>query len=104
MIRIPLILFFVSSQAERRPSNRFELRNSIHIEPVRMSGSLEPNAKGEDWHEKYGTRLSSVLLVRRDGRVLFVERDIWKFEEANGEHRVSRGDPRRDRVFTFKIE
>ena len=49
----------------------------------------------------YGTRLSTVLLVRRDGHVLFIERDIWRLDN---EGNVVRGDPRESRVFRFWLD
>lgn len=62
-----------------------------------MSSSLDPNAHalarpcGPGEHstvppqgEVYATRLSTVLLVRRDGRVTFVERDIFKLGSGMG--------------------
>lgn len=51
--------------------------------------------------EFYGTRLSTVLLVRRDGSVLFIERDIWTLDS---EGNVMRGEASRDRVFRFRIQ
>ncbi|KIY51510.1 DUF833-domain-containing protein [Fistulina hepatica ATCC 64428] len=49
----------------------------------------------------YGTRLSTVFLVRRDGRALFCERDIWKLG-ADG--RPERGDPAAQRVCRFQMD
>jgi len=67
--------------------------------PMRITPSLSADAPA-DGPEFYGTRLATVLLIRRDGRVLFVERDIWQLD-SNGE--VTRGDPRRERVFRFPV-
>ena len=85
-------------QSPSKPLNRSQLRNSIQIPPLHMTYSLDPNAHalaqpcGPKEHsvvppeaEVYATRLSTVLLVRRDGRVLFVERDIWKLASGIGE-------------------
>ena len=33
--------------------------------------------------ELYGTRLSTVVLIKRDGEVLFVERDVWQLDDRN---------------------
>lgn len=87
-------------QSEPPPSNRFQLRNSIEIPPLRLSGSLSPNAE-PDGKDTYGTRVSQVLLVRRDGQVLFIERDFWKLDS---EGNVIRGDPREARVFRFQVD
>lgn len=99
-----------------RPMNRFQLRSSIEIPPLAMTLSLSPDAQtpGTDASRKlfYGTRLATVLLVGRDGRVLFVERDIWKLGGSEGEGKGSqqeqqdsptRGDPRAQRVFRFYL-
>ena len=55
------------------------------------------------WRELYyGTRLSTVLLVRRDGSAAFVERDVWTLDAATGA--PARATPAgRDRVFRFQI-
>lgn len=66
---------------------------------MRVSPSLAANAVA-DGPEYYGTRLSTVLLVRKDGRVVFVERDIWQLDSDG---RVARGDPRHDRSFRFQL-
>jgi uncharacterized protein with NRDE domain len=47
----------------------------------------------------YGTRLSTVLLVRRDGTVLFIERDIWKLVDG----KAVKPEPPTERRFRFNI-
>jgi uncharacterized protein with NRDE domain len=37
----------------------------------------------------YGTRLAQVVLVRRDGRVTFIERDIWALDDTGATVRAS---------------
>lgn len=37
----------------------------------------------------YGTRLSTVVLIRRDGNATFIERDIWALESQPQEQRAS---------------
>ncbi|EJC98954.1 uncharacterized protein FOMMEDRAFT_95305, partial [Fomitiporia mediterranea MF3/22] len=91
----------LSKQTSPPPNNRFQLRTSIEIPPLRMSGSLSPDARPADGHNFYGTRLSTVLLVRRDGRVLFIERDVWRLDD---EGNAVRGDPRKERVFRFRLD
>jgi uncharacterized protein with NRDE domain len=63
------LLTWKSSQP---PSARSELRNTIEVEPFKMAGS----------QEFYGTRLSTVILVKRTGEVLFIERDRWRLVDA----------------------
>ena len=48
----------------------------------------------------YGTRLSTIILVRKDGSVVFRERDIWTLDAA-GE--PVRGDTSNDRILEFKL-
>jgi len=48
----------------------------------------------------YGTRLTTVLFVRRDGQVLFIERDIW---ELGPDGEPFKADPPRERMFRFRI-
>lgn len=48
----------------------------------------------------YGTRLSTVILVRRDGSALFVERDIWTLNEEG--HAV-KADRTSQRTFRFRL-
>jgi len=48
----------------------------------------------------YGTRLTTVLLVRRDGQVLFFERDIW---ELGPDGEPFKADPPRGRTFRFRV-
>jgi uncharacterized protein with NRDE domain len=49
----------------------------------------------------YGTRLSTVLLVRNNGQVLFIERDIWKL----GEKGVPvKSDPPTERKHIFNLD
>lgn len=77
------------------PRNRADLRNTIQIEPMQI-----PMPKSDDG-PLYGTRLSTVILVKHNGSVLFVERDIWSLDSKN---KVSRGDAKQQRVFTFNLE
>ncbi|KAF8576886.1 hypothetical protein K439DRAFT_1397035 [Ramaria rubella] len=53
----------------------------------------------------YATRLSTVVLVRKNGEVLFIERDMWAFRE-NGprlaEHNADNGH--NERRFRFRLE
>ena len=48
----------------------------------------------------YGTRLSTVLLVRKNGQVLFIERDIWKIKDGV----PFKSNPPTERKFMFKLD
>jgi uncharacterized protein with NRDE domain len=82
---------------------RIELRKTIRVDPFVLSlGSA--NAGGLDHGrptDTYGTRLSTVLLVGRDGSVLFIERDIWTWdEELKG---PVLADASSERVYRFNL-
>jgi uncharacterized protein with NRDE domain len=48
----------------------------------------------------YGTRLAQVILVRRDGRVTYIERDVWTLDGAGEPVRASAADMR---SFVFRL-
>ena len=77
------------------------MRNSIQIPPISVPHGLPPTVEPAGIHIIAGTRVSTVLLVRRDGQVLFVERDVWKLDDKG---KTSRGDPRDARVFRFIVD
>lgn len=57
----------------------------------------------------YGTRLSTVILIRRDGSVLFIERDIWRLGEDDKPERLNYSERRgegevKERVFEFTLD
>jgi len=93
------LLGVLTWQPNPPPANRLQLRTSVQISPLRMSSSLAPDAP-TDGPDYYGTRLSTVVLVKRDGSVLFIERDIWKLDKSGS---AVRGDPRDDRIFKFEL-
>ncbi|KAK0243841.1 NRDE protein-domain-containing protein [Armillaria nabsnona] len=72
-----------------RVVHRSELKKAIHVVPLSIEGKM------------YGTRLSTVLLVRRDGEVLFVERDIWKLDHDGT---VTKAPPESQRLYRFQLE
>jgi len=80
------------------PPDRSQLRNTIEVEPIVVSSEPSPDRTRPKY---YGTRLSTVLLVARDGSVLFVERDIWTLDP---EGRPVRADTTKQRVFRFHIK
>ncbi|KAI0819237.1 DUF833-domain-containing protein [Trametes gibbosa] len=88
-------------KSDHAPVDRSELRNTILVEPLLVG--VAHQSPDEAFPNYYGTRLSTVILIRRDGTALFIERDIWTLDDD--EHRrVVQGDPGRDRVFRFQIE
>ncbi|VDC01367.1 unnamed protein product [Peniophora sp. CBMAI 1063] len=65
---ISYLLELLTSQVQPPPTNAQERAASISIAPI-------PGAP------QYGTRVSTVVLVRRDGRARFVERDRWTLQQ-----------------------
>jgi len=49
----------------------------------------------------YGTRLSTVLLIRRNGEVHFIERDVWK---RDNDGQVAKTDLPTQREFHFALD
>ncbi|KAI0772258.1 NRDE protein-domain-containing protein [Irpex lacteus] len=76
------------------PAVRGDLRKTILVDPLKVPINSE-----ETWI--YGTRLSTVILVRRDGSATFIERDIWKLDSDG---KPVKGDSvKGDRVHTFEL-
>ncbi|KAI0754784.1 DUF833-domain-containing protein [Daedaleopsis nitida] len=92
-------------KSEHAPIDRSELRNTIEVEPIPIPPGVFPAADNEPSRASssahYGTRLSTVILIRRDGSVTFIERDIWTLGEGAG---VVKRDSGHDRVFRFQIQ
>ena len=87
-------VFSVSPKRWRSDSpvtERAQLRNTIQVLPL-----VDPSARSAG---PYGTRLSTVLLVRKDGQALFVERDIWTLQDG----KVVKADPSSQRVHRFTL-
>lgn len=93
-----------SSDAHEEPPS---LSTNPASEPFKASGTSLEIASGEvrtssahtgaempEGTEAYGTRLSTVILIRKDGNILFIERDIWKVDAppSNAGQSASRGD------------
>ncbi|OSC97488.1 DUF833-domain-containing protein [Trametes coccinea BRFM310] len=85
-------------KSEHAPIDRSELRNTILVDPLLIQTK---ESSDEPCPNYYGTRLSTVILIRRDGTALFIERDVWTLDDKGC---VARGDPGRDRIFRFQIE
>jgi len=80
-------------QPEGQPNGVSQLYESIQVKPFALRvDSMEA-------YELCATRVSTVVLIRHDGRVVFIERDIWKLD---GDRAVP-GDPADDRKFEFSI-
>lgn len=83
-------------RSDEPPKEHADLRSTIHVEPLLVSpGDGKPA-------EKYATRLSTVILIRRDGSALFIERDIWKLDEA-GELTTADFDDPSERAFRLQV-
>ncbi|KAH9080276.1 DUF833-domain-containing protein [Lactarius deliciosus] len=75
---------------------RAELKNTI-IVPVFVAGATtELDAP----HAYYGTRLAQVVLVRRNGHVTYIERDVWLLDTTGAPVRAGATDMR---VFSFRL-
>ncbi|KAH9936490.1 NRDE protein-domain-containing protein [Fomitopsis serialis] len=88
--------FTESWTSDPAPADRAALRNTIQVDPILVQVTQSPDHK-----QYYGTRLSTVLLVRRDGSVCFVERDVWMLD-TNGD--VVKADAKSQRIFQFQID
>ncbi|KAH9999645.1 NRDE protein-domain-containing protein [Russula compacta] len=77
------------------PQERAELRNTIFVPPLSLS------TMPDVLPDLYGTRLAQVILVRRDGRVTYVERDVWVLDIRTGAPvRAGKADMR---SFVFRL-
>ncbi|KAI0250999.1 DUF833-domain-containing protein [Lactifluus subvellereus] len=78
------------------PRERAELKNTILVPPLDISAPPDvPPQAGI-----YATRLAQVILVRRDGRVTYVECDVWVLDSAGAPVRASAADMK---SFTFSV-
>ncbi|ESK85415.1 ser thr-rich protein t10 in dgcr region [Moniliophthora roreri MCA 2997] len=105
-----------SNGDENKPSDEFTLVQHLFKllswrspEPVTERGDLRKTVQvcpiPANWGEKpshYGTRLSTVLLIRRDGQATFIERDIWKL--VDGKVTKMDVDSPSERTFRFTLE
>lgn len=74
-------------------TERSHLRKTIHVAPFGIS--LDGVCT-----EEYGTRLSTILLVKKTGETVFIERDIWKLVDGQ----AVKASPESQRVFRFQIK
>ncbi|KAI9465003.1 NRDE protein-domain-containing protein [Lactarius psammicola] len=77
------------------PRERAELKNTIFV-PVLDAGAIKPDAP----HAYYGTRLAQVVLVRRNGHVTYIERDVWLLDTTGAPVRAGATDLR---AFSFRL-
>ena len=88
----PPPFFFNSARSPNPPPReREEFKNTILAPPLSMSNAP---------HDMYGTRLAQVILVRRDGRVTYIERDIWALDGTGAAVRAS---PENMRSFILRL-
>ncbi|KAL4081170.1 NRDE protein-domain-containing protein [Scleroderma citrinum] len=60
------------------PTCRRDLRNTIQVDPIAIATPTHsPPAK-----DYYATRLATVVLIKRTGEVVFIERDRWMMPPA----------------------
>ncbi|THU92449.1 hypothetical protein K435DRAFT_672087 [Dendrothele bispora CBS 962.96] len=97
-------------QSPEPVTERYHLRRTIHVAPIPIdlkprteadaTAATTPSPNSSSGGSRYyGTRLSTVLLIRRNGEVMFVERDIWKMVDD----KVVRMGKDSERVFRFKL-
>ncbi|KAH9065201.1 DUF833-domain-containing protein [Lactarius vividus] len=77
------------------PRERAELKNTILV-PVVDVGATKLDAS----HAYYGTRLAQVVLVRRNGHVTYIERDVWLLDTTGAPVRAGATDLR---AFSFRL-
>ncbi|KAF9257151.1 DUF833-domain-containing protein [Marasmius fiardii PR-910] len=82
-------------------TERRQLRNTVEVVPypATWGGSVQ----------YYGTRLSTVLFIRRNGQVTFIERDIWKLVDGKvtrlgGNVDDNNNSPPSERTYRFQLD
>ena len=85
--------FFSARSPNPPPRDRGDLKDTILATPLNENSTTDgpPNL--------YGTRLAQVILVRRDGRVMYIERDIWALDGAGAAVRASAKENTRSFIF-----
>ncbi|QRV92791.1 Ser/Thr-rich protein T10 in DGCR region [Ceratobasidium sp. AG-Ba] len=106
----------MSTQNPIPPTSRYSLRTTITVPPIPVepktwSSSITPDsvpasndaapALQSQQTDFYCTRLTTVVLVKRDGSVTFVERDIWQMIEGKSE--PAKADKTSQRKFCFQV-
>ncbi|KAF9564146.1 DUF833-domain-containing protein [Agrocybe pediades] len=86
-------------QSPESIAERADLRKTVQVLPIPIVLGGPASSPTPAY---YGTRTSTVLLVKRTGEVTFIERDIWVL--VNGVP-VKASDPATsERVFRFKVD
>jgi hypothetical protein len=95
LIAVSFSFFFSSARSPfPPPRERKDLKNMILAPPLSMSSRTDAPP------DLYGTRLAQVLLIRRDGRVTYIECDIWALDGTGAAVRAS---PESMRSFIFRL-
>ncbi|KAF8074026.1 NRDE protein-domain-containing protein [Lyophyllum atratum] len=76
-------------------TERSQLRNTVHVSPFPITLEGVPTLDCNT----YGTRLSTVLLIKKNGDAVFIERDIWQLVDG----KALRADPESQRIFRFQV-
>jgi len=76
------------------PRERAELKNTILVPPFDRA-----DAKPDEPHASYGTRLAQVVLVGRNGHVRYIEHDVWLLDTTGAPVRAGANNMR---TFTFR--
>ncbi|KAF5377933.1 hypothetical protein D9615_006716 [Tricholomella constricta] len=77
-------------------TQRSQLRNTVQVAPVPITLEGVPNVGSNS----YGTRLSTILFIKKSGHAVFIERDIWKLVDGQ----AVRADPGSQRIFHFQVK
>ncbi|PPR05390.1 hypothetical protein CVT24_008004, partial [Panaeolus cyanescens] len=77
-------------------TKRAELRTTVQVPPVQISYE----GTGKTTPTFYGTRLSTVLLIKRNGEAVFIERDIYQLVDGV----PVQPDPPTQREFRFHVD
>lgn len=90
-------LFALLRTTAAGPIVRENLRQTICVPPIEVAVAVAGGSR-----DYYATRLATVLLVRRDGSGVFVERDVWRAAGGGGVELAEPGGG--ERRFPVQIE
>ena len=79
--------------------------STTHPDPIQSRDDLKKTISVTPHHllsDYYGTRLSTVILVKRTGEALFVERDAWVTKGPD--NHLEKGDPQNERRIRFHVQ
>ncbi|KAI6151439.1 NRDE protein-domain-containing protein [Pisolithus thermaeus] len=92
------------------PTSRAELCNTIQVDPILMPTSENTldrngNEPTQPPQRYYATRVATVILVKRTGEVVFIERDRWiKQREERKPVLASTSSLATQRVYRFRLD